>query len=738
MNATWWWCAVSYVGGIVAGVVLTPLVIFLARRLGLLDMPEARKVHQIPTPRIGGLAIAVSTFLVAVPAVIAYRNDNPLGAVMRTPTAALFVGAILLLFTGFLDDVLNISSKVKLVALVGIATAFCAYGGRIPMFLHATGDWRYLAYLTWPFSVLWLISVPISLNFTDGLDGLAAGIAAVACLVTGIVAAAVGQTSVSILMLAMLGALTAFLLFNFNPARIFMGDSGSLFIGFVIAACGVIVCRRADSPIGVLIPAVALIIPLMDMGLTVIRRGVLHRRSLFAAERGHVHHRLLDMGLCQKHVVMLLYMFSAACGIISLALYFGNIQIFYLAIAALAVLVLTLFRTAGSARAGDTLRAMRRNRALGRESRQNRSAFEALQLRFGRALTFEAWWAEICQAAEMFSFRRVSLPLTRRDGSTEMRLWQNAAPIADHTPTVTASLPLSQRRVGHPMLLEVEVPAPTFLESAGHRLALFARLLEEHNLATLPEPPGPFRFRLFTSGARNGGRRKYNNKLISVPLAPEALNRDTLAVRFSKPVTSLKIAIVHDFLYTYAGAERVLEQIINVFPQADLFSLFDFLKPGGRGFIQDKPVKTSFIQKLPFAAKKHRAYLPFMPLAVEQLDVSSYDVVISSSYLAAKGVLHVFPQALKCLITHQLDVGAGDFFQFFHFRPFAADYQAAVGHAGEGLHDKVNAFVRHQARGGQIIVALFFTKGELVGVHRGVDGGGAAVVNFFDAAANKL
>jgi glycosyltransferase involved in cell wall biosynthesis len=100
-----------------------------------------------------------------------------------------------------------------------------------------------------------------------------------------------------------------------------------------------------------------------------------------------------------------------------------------------------------------------------------------------------------------------------------------------------------------------------------------------------------------------------------------------------------KIAIVHDFLYCYAGAERVLEQMVEVYPDADLFSLFDFLPPGQRGFIHDKPVKSTFIQKLPLARARHRHYLPLMPLAIEQLDVSDYDLVISSSYLAAKGVI---------------------------------------------------------------------------------------------------
>ncbi len=104
-------------------------------------------------------------------------------------------------------------------------------------------------------------------------------------------------------------------------------------------------------------------------------------------------------------------------------------------------------------------------------------------------------------------------------------------------------------------------------------------------------------------------------------------------------LSSLRVAVVHDFLYTYAGAEKVLEQILHIFPQADLFSLFDFLPESQRGFIGNRVTHTSFLQRMPFARKKHRMYLPLMPLAIEQLDVSGYDIVISSSYVAAKGVL---------------------------------------------------------------------------------------------------
>ncbi|MHB1768391.1 MAG: glycosyltransferase [Phycisphaerae bacterium] len=637
------WYGISFVGGLWAGVLSFVPVIVLARRLKLVDIPDARKVHVRPVPRIGGVAIALSTLISAAPVLLLYRRTTLMHAILHTPMAALIFASIVLLTIGFIDDVFNIPAKIKLVGLLGAASLFAYYGVRVPTGPVAANWQPCLGWLSWPLTILWLVTVPVSLNFCDGLDGLAGGIATGAALVVAVIGVAIGEASISFLMLALMGALTAFLIFNFNPARIFMGDGGSLFIGFTIAAAAVVAAHHSNSPLPLIITSVALSIPLVDTAITFARRSILQRRSLFSAERGHLHHRLLDLGLSHLHAVYLLYGFGGATCLLAIAMLFGNTLVMALASFLLALLLLVLFRTAGSARGGDMVRALRRNRQLSRESRNYRKAFESLQLRLARASTFDAWWAGVCEAAQMLHFSRVAMTVTRRDGSIDERVWQSIEPVPEAIAVMTASLPIAHRRVGKPMRLEMDVPAPTFLESAGHRIALFARLMEEFSLAGLTDqPPGPFKIRLFGIGfpRANTRRRSAENKDIAGRIGSlDPAKYKSLKLRFSKPVTDLKIAVVHDFLYTYAGAERVLEQMLLCFPQADVFSLFDFLKPDQRGFILNKPVHTSFLQNMPLAKSKHRAYLPLMPMAIEQLDVSKYDLVISSSYVVAKGVI---------------------------------------------------------------------------------------------------
>ena len=250
----------------------------------------------------------------------------------------------------------------------------------------------------------------------------------------------------------------------------------------------------------------------------------------------------------------------------------------------------------------------------------------------------------------MLDFLRLELPVTGRNNSLRQMSWANKKEFPSQE-TVSVVVPIAHRRPGNALRANVEIATGGLLESAGERIAIFTRLMSEFSVAALPDPDvAPPKFSLmsalrFVPAKGNGTKarlrlQKYEDEN---PYVEE------------KPISELKVAIVHDFLYTYGGAERVLEQMIEVLPQAELFSLFDFLPKDGRGFIKNKPVTTSFLQKMPFARKRHRAYLPLMPLAVEQLDVSrirSGD--FRGSYaMAAKGVLtrpdqlHIFAIAIR-------------------------------------------------------------------------------------------
>jgi glycosyltransferase involved in cell wall biosynthesis len=502
-----------------------------------------------------------------------------------------------------------------LMALFGAAAVVCYWFPLKSISLGFGHGPVHLGAFALPVSFLWIVGVTTAVNFIDGLDGLAAGISAITAATIALVAGR-GNPEVAIIALALLGSLCGFLVFNFNPAKVFMGDCGSMFLGFVLASLSLICAKRTGMTAGFTLPALALGIPILDTALTMVRRGVLQRRSLFAAERGHVHHRLIDLGIRHRDAVIILYAVTLAGAGVGLAAYFSHSPVRQTIFASFHPVVLfAFFAIVGSLRVGDIASAFRRNREIGKMTNTYRHTFDEMQLRFLAARNFESWWSAVCESLNRLDFVKLSLPLVNRDGSERIMTWDREQ-AASSQPTLNVSVPIRQRRVGGPLRAEVEVSAEGSLELAGRRVTVFARLMEENSLASLPE------------SRKTAGTSQWSfNGQTAVPRMDSMI----------KP--GIKIAIVHDFLYTYAGAERVLEQMLHVFPEADLFSLFDFLPPEKRGFLQGRPVKSSFIQRMPLARSKHRHYLPLMPLAIEQLDVSAYDIVISSSYVAAKGIL---------------------------------------------------------------------------------------------------
>jgi UDP-N-acetylmuramyl pentapeptide phosphotransferase/UDP-N-acetylglucosamine-1-phosphate transferase/glycosyltransferase involved in cell wall biosynthesis len=610
---------------ILLGLFLNPLVIKLARLWGLVDLPGTRKVHSQPIPRIGGVAIALAAIIpvgmVTLWGTSAFGSSASAGSLITLLAASLCV----LLF-GIVDDLTSIPAKYKLFILLLATIMFCGSGGVIRNFIFEGRILIHFGSAAWPITMLWMVGVTVGINFIDGLDGLAAGIVTMACAVLIACVTIGGQPGLGIIPVALLGALLAFLVFNFNPARVFMGDCGSMFIGFLFAGCCVLAQAPVGTTRGLVLPAMALSIPIFDTLFTLVRRTILQRRSIFSAERGHIHHRLLDVGLCHRHVVLLLYAVTLLGAGVAFVSLLGSAWATGITAVGFCCGLFVLFRTAGTVRARETLNAIRRNRALGRESRKDRMAFEELQLDFRHAQTFDSWWDHACRAAELLNFAKLDLPLVRRDGTSTTLKWRRTDCELAEANSLTGEIPVPQRRAGQTIRVAVEVTVDEFLESAGQRLALFSRLIAECGLKQLPEPSSNGHF----------GDPSTDEEMPNPQYAEIGPGDQTAAIA---EFTGMRIAIVHDFLYTYAGAERVLEQIIALFPDSELYSIFDFLPQAQRGFIKDKEVHSTFIQKMPWARRKHRAYLPLMPLAIEQFDLSQYDMVISSSYLVAKGVL---------------------------------------------------------------------------------------------------
>jgi len=620
MSALSIYSLLTFAGSLGLGLALTPLVIRVAATFGLVDEPGVRKVHRSPVPRIGGVAIAIACVMSFSVFAACYFSSRP-SVIPLSTTLTLIAAATCVFLLGLIDDVLNISAKYKLVVLLAVSAIFCASGGAVRQIVIDGRVILELGYFSWPLTMIWLVGITVAANFIDGLDGLAGGIIAIASGVLALGAAVGGAPITVLLCISLSAALLGFLVFNFSPAKVFMGDCGSMFIGFILAGA----CTMSSHTIGttrsLIYPALALSVPLLDTLLTFVRRAVLQRQSIFAAERGHIHHRLLNVGLSPRQAALFLYMVTLAAAGVDLFGLLGRPWATVLASLGFCALLCLMFRSAGSVQARQTLSAVRRNNAIRRAARHYQRVFGSMQVAFREATTFDSWWQHICKAADTLDFAQVSMPLTRRDGTKYTLRWRRGDAELAEADSITAEIPIQQRRSGETIRMNVEASGGEFLETSGQRIALFSRLMGESSLAHLPDSA------LGRESTTAG--------------AGIVLNEDAKAGLgdVGEVFPNLRVGIVHDFLYTYAGAERVLEQIIALFPQADLFALFDFLPDHLRGFIRHKPVQSTFIQRLPWARNHHRAFLPLMPLAIEQMDVSGYDIVISSSYLVAKGVL---------------------------------------------------------------------------------------------------
>ena len=285
-------------------------------------------------------------------------------------------------------------------------------------------------------------------------------------------------------MLALLGSLSGFLFFNFEPARIFMGDSGSLFLGFTIASASVLCAARTETIVGLALPALALGIPIFDTVFSMLRRFV-ERRSLFAPDCSHFHHRLLALGLRQRHVVLTVYAVTLIAAGLGMFMLFTRKTETVIVFACILLLLVLAFRLVGSVRLCETVAALKRKRSISNQKKQEIQSFENLELHFRRAEIFDQWWQAVCFAADKMDFVRGLLPLTRRDGTERTLVWEKHEQDVATDDIVKMTVPIRDRRDGPRLKLEVQVRANGSLESAARRLTLFGRLIEQYSIANL-------------------------------------------------------------------------------------------------------------------------------------------------------------------------------------------------------------------------------------------------------------
>jgi len=289
----------------IISLVLTPICRDVFRSYGVVDRPDgARKVHRYPIPRVGGLAIAISYLAAYI--WIRPAEGSPL-AQQISLVWRLLPGAALAFAVGLLDDLFDLRPWMKLLGQLGAAGLACAAGVRVLSIGGAPTD----AWWSVPLTMLWLLACMNAFNLVDGLDGLAAGVGFFATLTVFIAALMEHSMVLAAATLPLAGALLAFLCYNFNPATIFLGDSGSLLIGFLLGCYAAIWSNKSATLLGMTAPLMALSIPLLDVALAIVRR-FLRRQPIFAADRGHIHHRLLDRGFTPRRVVLMLY---GLCGL---------------------------------------------------------------------------------------------------------------------------------------------------------------------------------------------------------------------------------------------------------------------------------------------------------------------------------------------------------------------------------------------------------------------------------------
>lgn len=275
---------------------LTPPVRWLAIRYNIMDAPDKRKVHQSPMPRMGGLAIYLSFWITVF--VTQPTNQEIL---------SFFIGSLLIIISGIWDDLKGLKPIVKILFQLAAASIVIIGGVKVSFITRIFGGGpQALGVLSVPLTILWITGMTNAINLVDGLDGLAAGISGIAAISIGIISWMEGLPSVGILALILGVSTLGFLKYNFHPAKIFMGDTGALFLGYALAVLSIMGLTKMATTVSLFLPIIVLGVPIMDTVFAIVRR-ILNKKPIFGADKDHLHHRLLALGLSHTKAVLVVY-----------------------------------------------------------------------------------------------------------------------------------------------------------------------------------------------------------------------------------------------------------------------------------------------------------------------------------------------------------------------------------------------------------------------------------------------
>ncbi len=381
---------------------LTPLCRGIALRLGLVDRPdEKRKLHAGPIPRVGGIAIFVAYVGTLEFFCWLFPHNvflQPQSDVFRSVIPA----AGLVFLVGLLDDLFGLPASFKLAGQVVAAIIACHFGVQIGDIAgHVTVAWW-----TWPLTVIWIVGCTNAFNLIDGVDGLACGVGLLATSTTLAAALISGNAGLALATVPLVGALLGFLRYNFNPASIFLGDSGSLTIGFLLGCYAVIWSQKSATLLGMAAPLMAMAVPLLDVAVAIVRR-FLRGQPIFAADYGHIHHRLLARGLTPRSVSLVLYLvcgFGATLSLLHSALYLhfgGATVVLFCALAILGIRQLNFVEFGAMQKmiVGGAFRTVLQNEILVRD----------LQASLGSSKTPERDWEVLRDACKKMGFEHIGM-----------------------------------------------------------------------------------------------------------------------------------------------------------------------------------------------------------------------------------------------------------------------------------------------------------------------------------------
>lgn len=303
---------IAFISAVIISFMMTPPARKLAIKVGALDVPKSpRKIHNKPIPYFGGLAIYISIMA----CMFVYMPHTEI-------SLHVMAGATIIVLTGIVDDMYDLPAKVKL--LMQIVAALVAIKGGVQIHfitnpLSDTGMSYLLSWLSYPLTLFWIVGITNTINLIDGLDGLASGVASIAATTLLFTASKMGYDFIVMQCAIIAGASLGFLPFNFNPAKIFMGDAGALLLGYMLAVTSVMGMVKSVAAVALAVPVFALGLPIFDTTFAIIRRFI-NKKPIMEADKEHLHHKLMKSGLNQRQTVLIMYFISMMLGIVSITI----------------------------------------------------------------------------------------------------------------------------------------------------------------------------------------------------------------------------------------------------------------------------------------------------------------------------------------------------------------------------------------------------------------------------------